>query len=57
MSPSGGLITTVLSCITWSPVKSVFLLLEPVAQVVGGVAGRVDHGERHALVEREAFAA
>ena len=24
MSPSGGLITTVESCITWSPVKSVF---------------------------------
>ena len=56
MSPSGGLMTTVESCITWSPVNSVFLL-EQVAQVVGSVPRRVDRAQRDALVEHEALAA
>ena len=34
MSPSGGLITTVEPCITWSPVKSSLLFLEQVAEMV-----------------------
>ena len=41
MSPSGGSITTVEPCITWSPVKSMPVAAELVAHVVGRVAGRV----------------
>ena len=45
MSPSGGLITTVEPCITWSPVNSI-RLFEQVAHMVRGVARRVDRAQR-----------
>ena len=56
MSPSGGLITTVEPCITWSPVNSIFVCFEQVAQMVRRVARRVDRAQRDAAVQLDALA-
>ena len=45
-SPSGGRMTTVEPCMTWSPVSSRAALLDEPAQVVRGVAGRVEGPQR-----------
>ena len=56
MSPSGGLMTTVEACITWSPVNSSLLLLEQVAQVVRCMARGVDDAQRRFAGQLESLA-